>query len=734
MTNESQQFLRDLADLRPKGVQDREVLNTLAEKSGLLRETIERIWAQELLSWEVTAVYLHACEENTGIWFGRWEKAAKEQKRRIIGCAPTITQPLPDPGQATNLEELRRLMDEMRIGLGPLSFVTLEKRSHVLSQEHSYPHLPRATLHAKIRNKAPLDAVVAETFAAACGLPPTEARRWGKAHQRLTTATAVPIQQAPSPREEPTSPAQPAPSLEKRPAPPQPAATGPQLSRRGFWRWTGALTAVFGSGALAADDYNRVAAPPPEVHIIRTALGYLRYEQPPLSNGQKPSASPEDQDGQTPKTPTYSIKVSELDEEILPTLARSARPWYMDVILYVGSSRSERLSNYSYYGDITYEVVVNEETAKGPQSLTRGQKIIQIQDIALGDLSSTLKELEFKITFTCKVEFPDRSPQARNKEFDLLVTPGEIIFHSQPFTQEGRAAAEKNQGNWLNGTDSALTPRPAPRSGPGKKNSREIKVGFGRARNSSAIGSFEGMLIDKIVSKIGEKSGDQLKVTHVKCHEWPLMDMEQALLEPRKAKEPIDMLIGAYSITERRRDRILFAGPYLITRQAVLVRADSGIEEFDDVRNAKFRLGYREGSTPFERLKTLFGEEWAKRSGEKITSYTQGIEKTIQRDGISAISTDRVILVDAVKELKSDRGSLKLIDLPSSSSLEEWGIGLHPRHPFIDPHLLNEILKELINGTWWKAAVERCFNIPLPGPGLPVYLHKELLEYKPAIP
>ncbi|MGW4424823.1 substrate-binding periplasmic protein [Streptosporangium sp. NPDC004631] len=736
MTSESERFLHDLAGLRPQGVQGREALDILVERTGLLRETIERVWARELLSWEVTAVYAHACGETTSGWLSGWEKAARERKWRVIGCFPDITGTFPDPGRAEDLKGLRLLMDEMRDRVLRLSYETLDRRSNPSKQGHSphvfpYSHLSRTTLNNKMRGNAPLDAAIVEAFAAACGLPRIEARRWGRAYQEITTAPP-PVSPSPPP---PPPPSATPPTLPPSPSPSATPSPSPPMSRRGFWRWTGGLAAI--GGVIAAETYRQVSdSPPPiEIMIVRTLGGSLRHE---------PADSSDDQDGQAKLETTYSIAVNELDEEVIGKLAGSKQPWYMDVILYLSHSRTERLSNYSYYGNITYRVVPRDgRDLKGEsRSLNRAQKAVQLQDIALGTLPSDLRDLEVVIGFDCTVTFPSRTPQARNKNFDLLINPGEIIFHNQPFTEAGRQAAPVSGL----GTPALVAATPPPLSVPMIKRGRTaenrgrlLRVSLGRKASDDRIYQFEKALINEITLRLSEKYGilSSPKVIEPDENLWTkgFEGREQMLLRPYRADDPqqVDMLMGTYSITERRRDRMLFAGPYLITEQAVLVRADRhDLKHFDDIRNV--RLGYREDSTPYERLKTRFGERWAKNEKNKsLYDYQRGIEEIIAKDGIEAVSTDRAILVVSAGKVDPGAERLKLIDGPPSS--EEWGIGLHPRHPYIDAGELNAILKQLIAEKWWEQKVREHFGtLILPGSGRDKYLSDELLGNRPVIP
>lgn len=436
------------------------------------------------------------------------------------------------------------------------------------------------------------------------------------------------------------------------------------MSRRGFWRWTGGLAAI--GGVIAAETYRQVSdSPPPiEIMIVRTLGGSLRHAQ---------TSSPDDQEGQATLKNTYRIAVNGLDEEVIRKLAGSKEPWYMDVILYLSHSRTERLSNYSYYGNVTYRLFLHSgvEHMEAMRSLNRAQKAIQLQDIPLGTPPANLADLGVVIGFDCFTTFPDSSPQARNKDFDLLINPGEIIFHNQPFTEAGRRAAAVS-GSGTPALIAVDSPHPTvPIIKPGRtaeNRGRPLRVSLGQKAGDNRIYRFEKALIDEITRRLSGRYGilPSPKVIEPDGNLWTkgFEGREQMLLRPYRADDPqqVDMLMGTYSITERRRDRMLFAGPYLITEQAVLVRADRhDINHLDDIRNV--RLGYREGSTPYERLKTRFGEHWAKNEKNKsLDDYQQGIKEILNGGGLDAVSTDKAILVVSAAESGADAERLKLID------------------------------------------------------------------------
>ncbi|PZG48086.1 hypothetical protein C1I98_12855, partial [Spongiactinospora gelatinilytica] len=74
-------------------------------------------------------------------------------------------------------------MEDLRDLVG-LTYQTLEQRA--ADQRRRLPH---ATLNAAMNGRGRLERELVEAFAAACGLPPAESRRWRLAWQAITDTT-----------------------------------------------------------------------------------------------------------------------------------------------------------------------------------------------------------------------------------------------------------------------------------------------------------------------------------------------------------------------------------------------------------------------------------------------------------------------------------------------------------------------------------------------------------------
>ncbi|WP_158578644.1 transporter substrate-binding domain-containing protein [Spongiactinospora rosea] len=169
-------FPRKLAGAREPKI----TIESLVEQTGLLSQTIKQLTSgTDLLSWEVTSVFLDACGKDPAAWRHEWELAAAARKWQIWRRKHTPLGSFPNPSTARTFPELRKRMEDLRAMVG-LTYQTLEQRA--ADQRRRLPH---ATLNAAMNGRGRLERELVEAFAAACGLPPAESRRWRLAWQAI---------------------------------------------------------------------------------------------------------------------------------------------------------------------------------------------------------------------------------------------------------------------------------------------------------------------------------------------------------------------------------------------------------------------------------------------------------------------------------------------------------------------------------------------------------------------
>jgi len=152
----------------------------------------------------------------------------------------------------------------------------------------------------------------------------------------------------------------------------------------------------------------------------------------------------------------------------------------------------------------------------------------------------------------------------------------------------------------------------------------------------------------------------------------------------------IDFYVGTYSISDKRKQQVSFAGPYYIAGQDLLVNKDNtditGAESTKDKTVCSAT-----GSTSIDKIKTY---------GAKVTAYdtyAQCVDKLLTKE-VDAVTTDDAILKGYGAK---NQGKLKVVG--KTFSTEKYGVGLK-----IDDKALRDAINDALkahedNGDWAKA-------------------------------
>lgn len=132
----------------------------------------------------------------------------------------------------------------------------------------------------------------------------------------------------------------------------------------------------------------------------------------------------------------------------------------------------------------------------------------------------------------------------------------------------------------------------------------------------------------------------------------------------------VDMVVASFSITEERRKKVRFAGPYLVTEQKVLIpsKLAGQITELGHLRDSELRVCVTGASTTKEQLI---------KEGIKVETVSQREDCVAGLlDGrFVAMSSDETILAGFKSQRPND---LTIVNMPFGAS-ESLGIGL-PHH------------------------------------------------------
>jgi len=157
--------------------------------------------------------------------------------------------------------------------------------------------------------------------------------------------------------------------------------------------------------------------------------------------------------------------------------------------------------------------------------------------------------------------------------------------------------------------------------------------------------------------------------------------------------DQVKFIAATYSITDARKEKVSFAGPYLVTGQSLLVKADnSDITGADSLQNNK-KLCSVSGSTPAQRIK----DKYPGVQLQQYDTYSACIE-ALKNGAIDAVTTDEVILAGYAAQ---SPGTFKIVGQPFSE--ENYGIGLKKDDTELQTKINDAIAKMEKDGDWAKA-------------------------------
>ncbi|MFV8380354.1 glutamate ABC transporter substrate-binding protein [Corynebacterium hindlerae] len=152
----------------------------------------------------------------------------------------------------------------------------------------------------------------------------------------------------------------------------------------------------------------------------------------------------------------------------------------------------------------------------------------------------------------------------------------------------------------------------------------------------------------------------------------------------------VDMITATYSINASRAKSVNFAGPYLVTHQALLVRQDdTSLQQLSDLENGR-KLCSVTGSTPAQKIK----KELPGVQLQEYDSYSSCVEALHQKK-VDAMTTDATILYGFAAQYE---GEFKVVEMTKSDGKpftnERYGIG-HAKGDTESTEAINRALEKM---------------------------------------
>jgi glutamate transport system substrate-binding protein len=171
----------------------------------------------------------------------------------------------------------------------------------------------------------------------------------------------------------------------------------------------------------------------------------------------------------------------------------------------------------------------------------------------------------------------------------------------------------------------------------------------------------------------------------------------------------VDYIVATYSITDARKEKVDFAGPYFIAGQSLLVRADETEITGPESLNGGKRLCSVTGSTPAQNVKDTYAQDVQL---QEFDTYSACVE-ALRNGAVDAVTTDDIILAGYAAQ---SPGDFKVVGEPFTE--ERYGIGL-AQGDDASRTAINDAIQEMIDSGAWAEAFEATVGAsgyPLPEP------------------
>jgi glutamate transport system substrate-binding protein len=173
--------------------------------------------------------------------------------------------------------------------------------------------------------------------------------------------------------------------------------------------------------------------------------------------------------------------------------------------------------------------------------------------------------------------------------------------------------------------------------------------------------------------------------------EW--VETVSANREPFIQQGKVDFVVATYTINDKRKQVVDFAGPYYVAGQDIMVKKGNplGIKGPDDL--AGKQVCSVTGSTPAENIRTNYPDA-------KLTEFDvySKCAEALKNDQVQAVTTDNVILLGLISQ---DPEAFELVDKKFTE--EPYGIGVKKGDTqFRD--FINDVLEKTYQDGRWQQA------------------------------
>jgi glutamate transport system substrate-binding protein len=176
--------------------------------------------------------------------------------------------------------------------------------------------------------------------------------------------------------------------------------------------------------------------------------------------------------------------------------------------------------------------------------------------------------------------------------------------------------------------------------------------------------------------------------------EW--VETSSKVREDKIVNGDVDFIAATYTINDKRKERVAFAGPYYEAGQNIMVRKDdTSITGPDSFKDGTKKVCSVTGSTPAETIKKS-----VKDVGSQLVLFDtyDKCRDALKSKQVDAVTTDNVILAGYIDK---DKASLQMAG--ENFTKEPYGIGVKKEDKaFRD--FINDLLEKMFSDGRWKKA------------------------------
>ncbi|OUS96968.1 glutamate ABC transporter substrate-binding protein [Rhodococcus sp. NCIMB 12038] len=171
----------------------------------------------------------------------------------------------------------------------------------------------------------------------------------------------------------------------------------------------------------------------------------------------------------------------------------------------------------------------------------------------------------------------------------------------------------------------------------------------------------------------------------------------------------VDYVVATYSITDARKEKVDFAGPYFIAGQSLLVKSDNTDITGPESLNGGKKLCSVTGSTPAQKVKDQYAQDVQL---QEFDTYSACVE-ALRNGAVDAVTTDDIILAGYAAQYP---GELKVVGAPFTQ--ERYGVGLAKGDDETRAKINDAIEAMIADGSWARAFNETvgASGYPIPAP------------------